>query len=112
MQVTQTVVDQLAGSARELGRLGLDTEFMPEGRYRPLLCLVQIVVGEEVVVLDPIGGPAFDPAPLAEVLSDPEVEIVLHAGRQDVALLRRQWGADVTNVFDTQIAAGFAGFSA
>ena len=102
----------LAERAREEGRLGIDTEFMPEGRYRPLLCLVQIVVGEEVVVLDPIGGPAFDPAPLTEVLEDPEIEIVLHAGRQDVALLRRQWGADVTNVFDTQIAAGFAGFSA
>src|SRR3954469_22841242 len=85
---------------------------MPEGRYRPLLCLVQIVVGTEIVLLDPIGGPEFDPAPLAACLADPGVEIVLHAGRQDVALLRRSWDTDVTNVFDTQIAAGFAGFSA
>lgn len=102
----------LAERARDEGRLGIDTEFMPEGRYRPLLCLVQVVVGEEIAVLDPIGGPAFDPAPLAEVLADPGIEVVLHAGRQDVALLRRQWGTDVTNVFDTQVAAGFAGFSA
>ena len=36
----------LAERAREEGRLGIDTEFMPEGRYRPLLCLVQIVVGD------------------------------------------------------------------
>jgi ribonuclease D len=102
----------LAERAREEGRLGIDTEFMPEGRYRPLLCLVQIVVGEEITILDPIGGPEFDPAPLAECLADPGVEIVLHAGRQDVALLRRCWSTDVTNVFDTQVAAGFAGFSA
>ena len=54
--MTQTDVDRLAESARELGRLGLDTEFMPEGRYRPLLCLVQIVVGEQVEVLDPLVG--------------------------------------------------------
>ena len=54
MQVTQTEVDRLAESAREHGRLGLDTEFMPEGRYKPLLCLVQIVVGEHVEVLDPL----------------------------------------------------------
>src|SRR6201991_1842531 len=111
MQVTQSDVDQLAESARELGRLGLDTEFMPEGRYRPLLCLVQIVVGEDVTILDPLAG-EIDAAPLAEVLADPAIEIVLHAGRQDVAILRREWKTTFTNVFDTQVAAGFAGFSA
>ncbi len=105
-------VAAIAERARAEGRLGIDTEFMPEGRYRPLLCLVQIVVGEEITMLDPIAGPEFDPAPLAECLADPAVEIVLHAGRQDVALLRRCWQTDVTNVFDTQVAAGFAGFSA
>jgi ribonuclease D len=105
-------VAAIAEKARTAGRLGIDTEFMPEGRYRPLLCLVQIVVGEEITVLDPLAGPEWDPAPLAECLADPAVEIVLHAGRQDVALLRRQWHTDVTNVFDTQVAAGFAGFSA
>src|SRR4051795_430201 len=111
MEVTQTNVDQLAEAAREQGRLGLDTEFMPEGRSRPLLCLVQIVVGEQVEVLDPLVG-SFDPGPLAEVLADPAIEIVLHAGRQDVAILRREWKTTFTNVFDTQVAAGFAGFSA
>jgi ribonuclease D len=100
----------VAGRARASGRIGIDTEFMPEGRYRPLLCLVQVVVGDEVWVLDPLEG--FDPAPLASVLADPEVEVVLHAGRQDIAILRREWGTDVARVFDTQVAAGFAGFSA
>jgi ribonuclease D len=101
---------RLAELARADGRLGLDTEFMPEGRYKPLLCLVQIAAGGEIAVLDPLEG--FDPGPLAEVLADPEVEILVHAGRQDVAILRREWQTDFTNVFDTQIAAGFAGFSA
>jgi ribonuclease D len=105
-------VAALAERARADGRLGIDTEFMPEGRYRPLLCLVQIVVGEEIAVLDPLVGEGFDFAPLAEVLADPAVEIVLHAGRQDVAILRREWSTDITNVFDTQVAAGFAGYSA
>src|SRR3954469_21326784 len=105
-----TDIARLAERAREVGRLGLDTEFMPEGRYRPLLCLVQVAVGDEVAVLDPLAG--FDPAPLAAVLADPAVEIVVHAGRQDVAILRRQWRTTFTHVFDTQVAAGFAGFSA
>ncbi|HKG66752.1 MAG TPA: HRDC domain-containing protein, partial [Solirubrobacteraceae bacterium] len=101
---------RLAELARADGRLGLDTEFMPEGRYRPLLCLVQIAAGGEIAVLDPLEG--FDPGPLAGVLADTDVEIIVHAGRQDVAILRREWQTDFTNVFDTQIAAGFAGFSA
>src|ERR1700759_1785948 len=108
--MTQTDVERFADAAHEHGRLGLDTEFMPEGRYRPLLCLVQIAVRGEVAVRDPMD--VFDPAPLAAVLADPAIEIVLHAGRQDVAILRREWKTTFTNVFDTQVAAGFAGFSA
>lgn len=90
---------------------------MGEGRYRPLLCLVQIAVddgegGADVWVLDPLEGGGFDHAPLAALLADPAVEIVFHAGRQDVALLRRVWGTHLTNIFDTQVAAGFAGMRA
>jgi ribonuclease D len=113
MTSVDTTVSDLAQRARDTGRLGIDTEFMGEGRYRPLLCLVQVAVEDEggevrVEVLDPLGA-GFDPAPLAAVLADPDVEIVMHAGRQDVALLRRVWDTEVRNVFDTQIAAGFAG---
>lgn len=107
---------ELADRARATGRMGIDTEFMGEGRYQPLLCLVQIAVedgngGSEVHLIDPLTE-RIDHEPLADVLADPEVEIILHAARQDVALLRRDWGRPVTNVFDTQIAAGFAGLRA
>jgi ribonuclease D len=108
--MTNVDVAAIAERAREAGSLGLDTEFMPEGRYRPLLCLVQVAVEDQVWVLDPLAG--VDPAPLADVLADPAVEIVVHAGRQDVAILRREWHTEITRVFDTQVAAGFAGFSA
>jgi ribonuclease D len=103
---------EIAARARETGRLGIDTEFLPEGRYRPLLCLVQIAVAGEIHLLDPIERDLGDPAPMAAVLADPEIEVVLHAGRQDVAILRRAWKTTFANVFDTQVAAGFAGFSA
>jgi ribonuclease D len=109
---------ELARRARDAGRFGIDTEFMGEGRYRPELCLVQIAVpGDDpelgdVTLLDPLADDPFDPAPLADVLADPEIEVVLHAGRQDVALLRRLWGCEIRNVFDTQVAAGFAGMRA
>jgi ribonuclease D len=105
-----TTVAELAATAREHGRLGLDTEFVSERRYRPLLCLVQVVVGERIEILDPLGD--IDATPLAAVLADPAVEVVLHAGRQDVALLKRTWKTEVRNILDTQIAAGFAGYGA
>ena len=101
--------------ARAVGRFGVDTEFVGEGRYRTLLCVIQLVVddgeGLEVVVIDALDD-ATDTGPLADLLSDPAVTVVVHAGRQDVALLRRQLDTDVTSIFDTQVAAGFAGLSA
>jgi ribonuclease D len=106
-----------AAHARAAGRLGIDTEFMSEGRYRALLCLVQVAVDNPdpdgpplIYLIDALAG--VDTVPLAELLADPSVEIVLHAGRQDAAILKRVWRTRLTNLFDTQIAAGFAGASA
>jgi ribonuclease D len=102
-----------AERVRATGRLGIDTEFMGEGRYRSLLCVVQIAVELpdgtiQVEVLDALEN-TWDPAPLASLLADPDVEVIFHAGRQDVALLRRTWQTDICNIFDTQVAAGFTG---
>jgi ribonuclease D len=106
-----------AATGRERGRLGIDTEFMSEGRYRALLCLVQVVVenpgakdSTDIILIDALDP--VDVSPLTELLADPDIEVVLHAGRQDVAILRRAWSTEVRNIFDTQIAAGFAGASA
>src|SRR5437899_4803430 len=115
---TSDQLAELAQAAQDRGRLGIDTEFMSEGRYRPLLCLVQVAVdtsanGEapRIALIDGLNQ-ELDVAPLAQLLGDPEIEVVLHAGRQDVAILKRAWATNLTNIFDTQIAAGFAGGSA
>src|ERR1700733_9503099 len=110
-------VAEAAAQARQAGRLGIDTEVMSEGRYRALLCLVQGAVdnpdgeGDPLIFLiDALAD--VDTEPLAVLLGAPEVEVVLHAGRQDVAILRRAWHTELNNIFDTQIAAGFSGASA
>jgi ribonuclease D len=109
------VIADLAARATEEGRLAIDTEFVSERRYQALLCLAQVAVpdagardGVRTEVLDPLEG-ELDAAPLAAVLADPGVEVIVHAGRQDVAILRRSWSTEVRNVFDTQVAAGFLG---
>jgi ribonuclease D len=108
-----------AVAARRHSRIGIDTEFMSEGRYRALLCLVQIAVdddrgpqhpGPRIDLIDSLDD--VDITPIAELLADPSIEVVLHAGRQDVAILRRAWNTEITNIFDTQLAAGFVGASA
>jgi ribonuclease D len=109
-------LDVLLDAAREDGRLAIDTEFMGEGRYRTLLCLIQLASAAQddedpTLIVDPLDE-RFDGHELADVLADPEIEIVLHAGRQDVALLKRVLQTEVTNIFDTQLAAGFAGMAA
>jgi ribonuclease D len=127
-----TALPELMAQARAGGELALDTEFMGEGRYRTLLCLVQLAVPaiaqsgpqsdrparpesgvrpSRIELIDPLDE-HIDSGPLADVLADPAVEVVVHAGRQDIALLRRRFGAEVRNVFDTQVAAGFAGMAA
>jgi ribonuclease D len=133
-------LEQVAEQALAAGRIALDTEFMGEGRYRTLLCLIQLAVAdspkgtphgaqagssgsehpgghehpeghEQIEIVDPLEG-ALEGEPLARVLADPRIEVVVHAGRQDIALLRRTLGCEARNVFDTQVAAGFLGMAA
>jgi ribonuclease D len=110
-------LQELAEGARAAGRFALDTEFVGEGRYRTLLCLVALAtpqtpaMAERIELLDPLQGD-LDASALSSILADAGVQVVVHAGRQDIALLRRRLGSEVRNVFDTQVAAGFAGLSA
>lgn len=113
---SSAVLAEVAEQAQRSGRLALDTEFMGEGRYRTLLCLVQLAVpdhtaGLRIELIDPLQE-SLDGAPLVRALADPEVELVVHSGRQDIALLRRRFQTPIRNIFDTQVAAGFAGMAA
>jgi ribonuclease D len=61
-------------------------------------------------VIDPLEGAGPDQVrPLADALANPDIEVVMHAGRQDIALLRRAWSTEIRGVFDTQVAGGFVG---
>jgi ribonuclease D len=117
-EIAHTTLDTLAAGAKAAGRFAFDTEFMGEGRYRTLLCLIQLAVAgdvdagaERIQLIDPLEQ-GLDGAPLAAILADPAVQTIVHAGRQDVALVRRRFATEVLGVFDTQIAAGFAGLGA
>jgi len=98
----------LMDRARAHGRIAIDTEFMREKTYWAKLCLIQIAVGDECAILDPLGK--VELAPLLDVLSDESVMKIFHAGSQDLEIFYRLAGRAATPVFDTQIAATVAGF--
>ena len=89
--------------------IALDTEFMREKTYRADLCLVQIAHGAEAVCIDPLA--LTDLAALAPLMTSPQTVKIMHAARQDLEVLLPAVGL-VRPVFDTQIAAGLAGFPA
>lgn len=102
-------LDAVTRAATSAGTIGLDTEFMREKTYRAVLCLVQIAAGNVIFIIDPL---EVDPKPVADLVADPKVEVLLHAARQDLELFNDRYGVIPTNVFDVQAGAGFAGFGA
>ena len=105
----RATLDDLAARAKSSRRIGLDTEFMRERTYRAQLCLVQVSVGDDIFIIDPL---AVDPRPIAELVADPDVEVLLHAARQDLELFNDLYEVIPTKIFDVQAAAGFAGYGA
>lgn len=97
------LVEQLAA----VDIYGLDTEFHRERTYHARLALLQLSWRGGLAVVDPL---AVDVAPLAAVLRGPGV-CVMHAASQDLEILDRLCGTVPGRLFDTQVAAGFVGYS-
>lgn len=85
----------------------LDTEFHRERTYYPRLALVQIAWHDQLAIIDPLAVPIN---PLAKLL-DGEGLAVLHAAEQDLEVLYHECGTRPQRIFDTQIGAGFIGYS-
>ncbi len=87
--------------------VGLDTEFVRERTFRARLGLVQVAVAGEVALVDAVR--ITDLSPLGTVLGDTGTRKILHSGSEDLPVLRRATGASLGPLFDTQVAAAFAG---
>ncbi len=87
----------------------IDTEFMRDKTYWPILCLVQVAGPDEAAALDPL-APGIDLAPLFALMARTSVLKVFHAARQDIEIFYNLTGAVPTPLFDTQVAAMVCGF--
>lgn len=88
----------------------LDTEFIREKTYYPVLCLIQIASKDEAYCIDPLSAD-LDLAPLLGLLQNKKVLKVFHAARQDVEIFYQLTGKVPDPIFDTQIGAMVCGFN-
>lgn len=85
----------------------LDTEFHREKTYFPQLALVQIAAGSEIYIFDPL---CIDVSVFVDLFQSNHT-CVLHAAQQDLDVLSQSVGAIPSRILDTQLLAGFLGFS-
>ena len=87
----------------------VDTEFVREKTYWPILCLIQIATRYEAVAIDPLAK-GIDLEPVYELMKNTSVLKVFHSASQDMQIIYTASGAMVEPVFDTQIAAMVSGY--
>ncbi|VAW73338.1 Ribonuclease D [hydrothermal vent metagenome] len=88
--------------------LALDTEFIREKTYYPLLCLLQVGVPGNIACIDPIA--IDDMSPLFDILYDRNIVKVIHSCSQDLEIFAYLQGEIPAPIFDTQLAAPLLGF--
>lgn len=107
---TTNELETVCAEIRADGLVSLDTEFVWKSTYRPQLGLVQMGSRSRAWAVD--CRSALDTTALKSLIEDESVVKILHDARQDLQHLRHWTGAMPVNVFDTQLAAAFAGFPA
>lgn len=105
---TPAKLSDLIAHLQQQAIVGLDTEFISEGRYEPALCLVQISTIDGIWIVDPLA--LGDLTEFWKVLIADEREIVTVAARQEIKFMAKGAGVPPPNVLDLQIAAGLLGF--
>lgn len=106
MDLISTTSD-LAAACDRLAKhkvITVDTEFLRETTYYPLLCVVQMASADEAVVVDAL-APGIDLKPFFDLMSNEAVLKVFHAARQDIEIVWHLSGTIPHPIFDTQVAA-------
>ena len=87
--------------------IAVDTESNSLYAYREQVCLIQFSTPETDYLVDPLA--VTDLSPLGPVFADPHIQKAFHAAEYDLICLKRDFGFDFTNIFDTMLAARILG---
>jgi len=105
----QTDLDALLDTLRAARTFGYDSEFIGEHTYHPEVCVIQVATAEGVWLIDPLAE--LDLTAFWALIADPHVVKIVHAGMQELEPCLRLINQPPGAVFDTQLAAGFAGLA-
>jgi ribonuclease D len=87
--------------------LAVDLEADSMHHYQEKVCLIQISIPAESVIIDPLA--LHDLSPLAPVMADKTIRKLFHGADYDIRSLHRDFGIEVHNLFDTMIACQLLG---
>ena len=107
-----TTTSELADACARLAKhpvITVDTEFLRETTYYPLLCVVQMASPEEAVVVDALAD-GIDLQAFFVLMADENVLKVFHAARQDIEIIVHRANIVPHPIFDTQVAAMVLGY--
>ncbi|HUG35033.1 MAG TPA: HRDC domain-containing protein [Anaerolineales bacterium] len=90
-------------------RLAVDTESNSLHAYRERVCLIQFSTPRSDYVVDPLA--LTDLSSLAPIFKNSQIEKIFHAAEYDLICLRRDFGFEFVNIFDTMHAARILGYS-
>ena len=104
---TDTVLQSMTANLLQQPRVAVDTEANSLHAYREEVCLIQFSSVERDYLLDPFAFENLDP--LAPLFADPRIEKIFHAAEYDLFGLKRDYGFEFANLFDTMQAARILG---
>jgi ribonuclease D len=102
---TEQELNELMQTASQAAAVALDTEFVWERTFYPALGLIQMAIGHDVYLIDPLA--IKDMSTLGDLIANPKVIKILHDAQQDLTILKSATGANPVNIFDSRLAYGF-----
>lgn len=107
MVETQKELEEVAARLMEHAPIAVDLEADSMYHYREKVCLIQVGCAAGIWVIDPLKLTHLDP--LKPLFGDDAVQKIFHGSDYDVRSLYRDFGIEINNLFDTQLASMFIG---
>ena len=104
----QSALDSIIPALSKGPYLAVDTESNSLFAYREQVCLIQFSTADTDYLIDAYAE--LDLSRLHSIFNDPMVEKIFHAAEYDVMCLKRDYGFEFNNLFDTMQTARILGF--